>query len=71
MAAPTKAEMLAAVEEAIQTRLTGGAVASYRIGSRDLQYISLKDLMDLRGQLRKEVAAESTNKSYVSFARPQ
>jgi len=67
----TKQEMLTAVNDAIQARLTGGAVASYSIGGRNLQYISLKELMDLRDKLKREVSSESKTRNYASFKRPE
>lgn len=66
----TKQEMLENVEAAINARLTGGAVASYSIGGRNLQYISMRELMDLRDKLKAEVSAEEGSRNYAGFKRP-
>lgn len=50
--------LLPKVEEAITARMTGGAVAYYMIGSRQVGNIPLPELLALRAQLRMEVAAE-------------
>ncbi len=70
MTAPSKQDMLDNVEIAINTRLTGGAVQSYSINGRNLQYISLSELKDLRNQLRREVAGTKDRTSYASFGNP-
>ena len=70
MAAPTKQEMLENVETAINARISGGAVQSYSIGGRNLQYIPLQDLYKLRDQLRREIASSGGTTTYVSFGRP-
>lgn len=66
----TKQEMLDNVEAAINARMTGGAVQSYSIGGRSLQYISLSELIKLRDQLRKEIAGTRTTTTYVAFENP-
>lgn len=66
----TKQEMLTSVENAIDARLTGGAVASYSIGGRNLQYIPLDKLMDLRDKLKSEIGAESGTRNFAGFKRP-
>lgn len=70
MSAPTKQEMLDQVENAINARLTGGAVASYSIGGRNIQYISLDELRRLRDQLRRELQTPGGVNGYVSFKDP-
>ncbi len=70
MSAPTKQEMLENVENAINARMTGGAVQSYSIGGRNLQYISLSELMSLRDKLRQETASGNTRTTYVEFGEP-
>ena len=70
MAAPTKQEMLENVEIAINTRLKGGAVQSYSIGGRNLQYVLLPDLYKLRDQLNREIAGSGENTTYASFGSP-
>jgi len=66
----TKQELLDKVNSAIDTRLSGGAVASYSIGGRNLQYVSLRELMDLRDKLQREVASEKGSRNFASFRRP-
>ena len=68
--AVTKQEMLDAVEGAIQARLTGGAVASYSIGGRNLAYITLSELQTLRKELKAEISAADGSCNYASFRRP-
>ncbi len=68
--AATKQEMLDAVNDAIYARLNGGAVDSYSIGGRNLQYISLKDLMDMRAGLQAEVSSEQGTRNYAGFKDP-
>jgi len=70
LSAPTKQEMLDNVEIAINARITGGAVQSYSIGGRNLQYISLDELRNLRDQLRREIAGSGENTTYASFGSP-
>lgn len=70
MSAPTKQEMLENVETAINARMTGGAVQSYSIGGRNLQYITLSELIKLRDQLRREVAALGGATTYAGFKDP-
>ena len=69
--APTKQEMLDNVENAINARMTGGAVQSYSIGGRNLQYINISELIKLRDQLRKEIAGSSDTTTYAKFDNPQ
>ena len=66
----TKEEMLANVETAINARLTGGAVQSYSIGGRNLQYIQMTELIKLRDQLRKEIAGRTGGTTYANFKDP-
>jgi hypothetical protein len=71
VSAPTKQEMLDNVEIAINARMTGGTVQSYSIGGRNLQYISLAELIKLRGQLRKEIASGKETTTYAKFDDPK
>ena len=71
MPAPTKQEMLEAVESAILARMTGGAVQSYSISGRNIQYYSLDELRKLRDQLRQEISAQKSNTTYARFDNPQ
>jgi len=70
MSSPTKDEMIENVEKAINARLTGGAVQSYSIGGRNLQYITLTELTKLRDQLRREVSAAGGTTTYAGFRDP-
>ena len=71
MSSPSKEEMLENVENAINARLTGGAVQSYSIGGRNIQYAPLSDLYKLRDQLRREIAGSGGTTTYVSFGNPR
>jgi len=70
--AVAKQTLLDNVESAIDTRLTGGAIQSYSIGNRNLQYMTLSELTKLRDQLKAEIAAEQgmSTRTYVQFERP-
>ncbi|MBI4970805.1 MAG: hypothetical protein HZC17_03085 [Candidatus Omnitrophica bacterium] len=70
MAAPAKQEMLDNVENAINVRISGGAVQSYSIGGRNLQYIPLTELYKLRDQLKREIAGSGGTTTYASFGNP-
>jgi hypothetical protein len=70
VSAPTKQEMLDNVENAINARMTGGAIASYTIGGRNLQYITLTELIKLRDQLRKEITGSNDTTTYAKFDKP-
>ena len=70
MSAPTKQEMLDNVETAINARMSGGAVQSYSIGGRNLQYINLSELIKLRDVLRQEVSSVSVRTSFAKFGNP-
>lgn len=59
-----------AVEDAIRAKITGNAVAAYRIGDRDLRYYSLESLQALRDNMAAEVsAAAGDNIGSVTFGR--
>ena len=64
--------MLDNVEAAINARLSGGAVQSYTIGGRNIQYCSLKELYDIRDLLRKELNSSmpGSTTNYASFRDP-
>ena len=64
--------MLDNIEAAINARLTGGAVQSYSIGGRNLQYISLSELRQMRDQLKREIASQTPNgaRTYARFEKP-
>lgn len=69
--APTKQEMLDNLDTAINTKMTGGAVQSYSIGGRNIQYISLSELLKLRDQLRREITAGKDTTTYAKFDNPK
>ncbi len=64
--------MLDNVEAAINARLAGGAVQSYTIGGRNIQYCSLKELYDIRNLIRKELnnSTPGSSTNYASFKDP-
>lgn len=69
--AVSKQDLLDKVEAALDARLSGGAVQSYSIGGRNLQYITLEELRKLRDQLKREITSESGNaRTYAKFANP-
>ena len=68
---PTKQEMLDNLDTAINARMTGGTVQSYSIGGRNLQYITLSELLKLRDQLRREIAAGKDTTTYAKFENPK
>lgn len=71
MATPTNQEMLDAVKEAIQARLTGGAVRTYSINGRDIEYYSLTELYDLKRKLERAISADNGNgRTFVEFVGP-
>ncbi len=70
MAAPTKQEMLENVETAINTFINNGAVQSYSIGGRTIHRSELPGLLELRKQLRREIAGSGGTTTYASFGRP-
>ena len=49
---------LEAVQTAIRTLLSGGAVQEYKIGNRNLKRYDLADLIQLEGRLKAEVRRE-------------
>lgn len=64
----TDAALLVAVKTAIAARLNGGAVQSYSIGGRNLQYMSLMELNKMREDLEKRVAGVSGgSRTYAKF----
>ena len=69
---PTTQEMLDAVNAAIYARLTGGAVASYTISGRNIQYIPLSELKEMKKELQAQLASEKGSaRTYASFKNPQ
>jgi len=49
---------LDAVQAAIRTIISGGAVAEYRIGNRNLKKFELTELMELESRLKAQLARE-------------
>ena len=49
---------LDAVQAAIRTIISGGAVAEYRIGTRNLKRFELTELMELESRLKAQLARE-------------
>ena len=70
MAAPTKQEMLDAIDTAIYNKMTGGAVQEYTIGDRNIQYMSLKHLQQFRDQIKREISAGKNSTTFATFGRP-
>jgi hypothetical protein len=63
--------LLAVVNNAIAARLSGGAVAAYSINGRNIQYISLSELRQMRQELQAQVSAAKGNaRTFVSFKNP-
>jgi hypothetical protein len=63
--------MLDQVNTAISARLSGGAVASYSINGRNIQYMPMPELMALKKDLQKQLAAESGgSRNFAKFVRP-
>lgn len=70
LATPTAQEILDALDTAVKARLDGGAVGSYSIGGRNIQYMPLDQLMRMRDKYKAEVAATQDRRSYVEFEDP-
>ena len=71
MSAPTKQEMLDNLENAINARMIGGAVQSYSINGRNIQYMPLTELRQMRADLMKEIFARLGNsRNYATFTKP-
>ncbi len=69
MPAPTKQEMLDAVETAINTLKSG--VKSYSIGGRTVTYRDIGELKEWRAQLKRELGGQKSNTTYARFDNPQ
>jgi hypothetical protein len=68
---PTASALIDLIDKAIATRLRGGAVQSYSIGGRNLQYMTLSELRNLRADLGKQIAAEKGGgRNYAKFVNP-
>jgi len=68
---PTTQELLELIDKAIAMRLRGGAVQSYSIGGRNLQYMTLSELRNLRAELLSQLAAQKGGgRNYAKFVDP-
>lgn len=68
---PTTVELIVLIDKAIGARLKGGAVQSYSIGGRNLEYMTLSELRNLRADLNKEIAAQNGGgRTYAKFVNP-
>ena len=52
----TDAELLALLETALTARMSGRVISEYRIGSLDIKYAPITELIALRNNLRNNVA---------------
>jgi hypothetical protein len=68
VSAPTKQEMLDAIETAINGLSSG--VKSYTINGRTMTYRDIADLKQMRDQLKKELSPTSDRTTYASFKDP-
>jgi hypothetical protein len=76
--ASTLDELIDAVDAAIVALLNRAPVQSYSIGSRNLQYMTLRELREFRSDLlaQRASAASTTSgisktRNFAGFARPQ
>jgi len=68
---PTITELIELIDKAIATRLRGGAVQSYAIGGRNLQYMMLSELKNLRTEFFNQLAAQKGGgRNYAKFVDP-
>lgn len=68
---PTASALIDLIDKAIATRLRGGAVQSYSIGGRNLQYMTITELRNLRADLSKQIAAQNGGgRNYAKFVNP-
>lgn len=69
--AATNAQMLEKVNLAITARLNGGAVQSYSINGRNIQYATLDELWKLRRELETAIGIEKGGgRNFVTFVNP-
>lgn len=65
---PTAAELIVLVDRAIKQRLAGGAVQSYSIGGRNIQYMTLKELREMRSELQQQIAsADGGGRNFAKY----
>lgn len=60
--------LLVLVNAAINVRLVGGVVESYEIDGRNIRYVSLTDLFEIRRGLEREKEIESAGGLPVAYA---
>ncbi|HPM42522.1 MAG TPA: hypothetical protein PLV52_01680 [Candidatus Omnitrophota bacterium] len=70
MAEPTYEELLEILKTAIKTRMEGGAVKSYSISGRNIQYAELDELRAMLKDLETKVAGKKSNTTYARFDNP-
>ena len=67
----TTSDMLDQVNAAISARLSGGAVASYSINGRNIQYMPIPELLALKKDLQKQLSAEKGgSRNFAKFVKP-
>ena len=67
----TTSDMLNQVDAAISARLSGGAVAAYSINGRNIQSMPMPELLALKKDLQKQLAAEKGgSRNFAKFVRP-
>jgi len=67
----TTSEMLDQVNAAISARLSGGAVASYSINGRNIQYMPIPELLAIKKDLQKQLSAEKGgSRNFAKFVKP-
>ena len=70
MPLPTDEELVEILKTAIKTKLEGGAVRSYTISGRNIQYEGLDVLEKLLEKYEKRVAAKKSKTTYARFDNP-
>ena len=70
MPLPTNEELVEILKTAIKTKLERGAVRSYTISGRNIQYEELDVLEKLLDKYEKRVAAKKSNTTYARFDNP-
>ena len=67
----TTSDMLDQVNAAISARLSGGAVASYSINGRNIQYMPIPELLAIKKDLQKQLSAEKGgSRNFAKFVKP-
>lgn len=68
--AQTSEELLQKVNAAISALLNSGAIHSYMIGGRNIVYMTLADLTNLREKLKREVGSTKNTRTFAQFGNP-